>query len=57
MENPPKKKLLNLVREAIQRKHYSKRTEKAYIRWIKRYIFFTTNGIHKRWGVLKLRLF
>ena len=38
MENRPKKKLL--VREAIYRKHYSKRTEEAYIHWIKRYIFF-----------------
>jgi len=40
MENRPKKKLLVLVREAIYRKHYSKRTEEAYIHWIKRYIFF-----------------
>ncbi len=40
MENRPKKKLLDLVREAIERKHYSKRTEEAYIHWIKRYIFF-----------------
>jgi hypothetical protein len=36
----PKKRLLVLVREAIRRKHYSKRTEEAYIYWIKRYIFF-----------------
>jgi len=40
MENDPKKKLLDLVREAIRRKHDSKRTEEAYIQWIKRYIFF-----------------
>ena len=40
MENRPKKKLLVLVREAIYRKHYSKRTEEASIHWIKRYIFF-----------------
>jgi len=40
MENRPKKKLLDLVREAIRRKHYSRRTEEAYIHWIKRYIFF-----------------
>ncbi|MBI2486516.1 MAG: phage integrase N-terminal SAM-like domain-containing protein [Deltaproteobacteria bacterium] len=36
----PKKRLLVLVREAIRRKHYSKRTEEAYIYWIKRYTFF-----------------
>ena len=40
MENRPKKKHLDLVRQAIRRKHYSKRTEEAYIHWIKRYIFF-----------------
>ena len=40
MENRPKKKHLDLVREAIRRKHYSKRTEEAYIHWIKLYTFF-----------------
>ncbi len=40
METSPKKKLLDIVREAIRRKHYSGRTEQAYIHWIKRYIFF-----------------
>jgi integrase len=28
------------VREAIRARHYSPRTEKAYVHWIKRYIFF-----------------
>jgi integron integrase len=28
------------VREAIRIRHYSRRTEKAYVHWIKRYIFF-----------------
>lgn len=37
---PPKPKLLDQVRQAIQRRHYSDRTEKAYVHWIKRYIFF-----------------
>ena len=46
MENHPKKKLLDLVREAIGRKHYSKRTEEAYIHWIKRYIFFHNKSHH-----------
>ena len=40
MERKPKKKLLNRVREAIRRKHYSIRTEEAYVSWIKRYILF-----------------
>lgn len=33
-------KLLDQVREAIRLKHYSRRTEDAYIYWIKKYIFF-----------------
>ena len=37
---PPKPKLLDEVRQAIRRRHYSDRTEKAYTHWIKRYIFF-----------------
>jgi hypothetical protein len=28
------------VREVIRARHYSPRTEKAYVHWIKRYIFF-----------------
>ena len=36
----PKPRLLDQVREAIAARHYSHRTEKAYIHWIKRYIFF-----------------
>jgi site-specific recombinase XerD len=35
-----KPKLLDQVRDAIRVKHYSLRTEKTYIHWIKRYIFF-----------------
>ena len=37
---PRPEKLLNQVRDAIRLKHYSIRTEQAYIGWIKRYIFF-----------------
>jgi integrase len=37
---PQKPKLLDSVREAIRARHYSRRTEDAYIGWIKRYIFF-----------------
>ena len=34
------KKLLDRVRDVIRRKHYSIRTEEAYVGWIKRFIFF-----------------
>lgn len=36
----PKRKLLDQVRDAIRVRHYSIRTEEAYVGWIKRYIFF-----------------
>ena len=39
MEQRPKK-LLDRVRETIRRKHYSIRTEKSYVAWIRQYIFF-----------------
>src|SRR5881296_4376727 len=35
-----KPKLLEQVRETIRTRHYSYRTEKAYVHWIKRFIFF-----------------
>ena len=37
---PPKPKLLEQVRAAIRLRHYSLRTEEAYVQWIKRFIFF-----------------
>jgi integron integrase len=37
---PPKPKLLEQMRQAIRTRHYSDRTEKAYVHWIKRFIFF-----------------
>ncbi len=36
---PPR--LLEQVSDAVRRKHYSRRTEEAYVHWIKRFIFFS----------------
>src|SRR5439155_24903304 len=36
----PKSRLLDRVREAIRARHYSRRTERTYVAWIKRYTFF-----------------
>jgi hypothetical protein len=36
----PKPRLLDRVREAVRARHFSRRTEKAYVAWIRRYIFF-----------------
>ena len=35
-----KPKLLDQVRDVIRRKHYSLRTEQAYVDWIKRFIIY-----------------
>jgi hypothetical protein len=32
--------LLEVVRERIQAKHYSRRTEESYSNWIKKFVFF-----------------
>jgi integron integrase len=37
---PGKPRLLDRVREAIRARHYSLRTEEAYVGWIRRYILF-----------------
>jgi integron integrase len=34
-------RLLHSVREAIRRRHYSPRTEEAYVQWIRRFIYFS----------------
>ena len=39
-EPPRPPKLLEQVRDAIRRKHYSLRTEDTYVHWIKRFIYF-----------------
>lgn len=36
----PGPRLLDQVRQRIQSLHYSKRTEKTYVRWIKRFILY-----------------
>jgi len=37
---PPSTRLLDKLRNAIRLRHYSPRTEKAYVRWVVRYIIF-----------------
>ena len=39
-EGGPPPKLLDRVRTAVRLRHYSRRTEKAYVDWIRRYIVF-----------------
>ncbi|MBI4588344.1 MAG: phage integrase N-terminal SAM-like domain-containing protein, partial [Candidatus Rokubacteria bacterium] len=36
----PKPRLLDRVRQAIRTRHYSYKTEEAYVGWIRRFILF-----------------
>ncbi len=36
----PRPRLLDRVREAIRLRHYSRRTEKAYVHWTRRFVLF-----------------
>jgi len=37
----PRVRLLDQVHETIRRLHYSRRTEEAYVHWIKRFIYWS----------------
>ena len=49
VEKPPKK-LLEQVSDVIRLKHYSYKTEKSYVNWIKRYIIFHNKRHPKEMG-------
>ncbi|TCJ12765.1 hypothetical protein EZJ19_11010 [Parasulfuritortus cantonensis] len=42
-------RLLDQLRDRIRLKHYSLRTEQAYLQWVKRYILFTASAIPPTW--------
>jgi integron integrase len=56
MEQRPQK-LLDQVRDAIRLKHYSIRTEQAYVDWIKRYILFHHKRHPKDMGSAEIEAF
>ncbi len=53
----PKPKLLDEVSEALRLKHYSFRTEEAYVRWIKRYVLFHGTRHPASMGAAEVRAF
>jgi integron integrase len=62
MENPPilapkPQKILEQVSDAIRVKHYSLRTEKTYIEWIRRYILFHNKHHPKDMGAEEIEAF
>ncbi len=54
---PQPRKLLDQVRDAIRLKHYSIRTEQAYVDWITRYILFHHKRHPKEMGVPEIQDF
>jgi len=61
MENTPavnaEPKLLDQVAARIRVKHYSRRTEQAYLDWIKRYIFHHGKRHPKEMGAVEVEAF
>jgi len=53
----PKARLLDQVREVIRVKHYSIRTEEAYVQWIKRFIFFHGKRHPREMGATEIEAF
>jgi integron integrase len=53
----PKAKLLDQVREVLRVKHYSLRTEEAYIGWMKRFIFFHGKRHPREMGAAEVQAF
>ena len=52
-----KPKLLDQVRNVLRTKHYSMKTEEAYIHWIKKYIFFHNKRHPKEMGEKEINEF
>ncbi len=56
-EQPKPRKLLDRVRDMLRVKHYSIRTEKSYVSWIRRYILFHGKRHPKDMGVPEIEAF
>jgi hypothetical protein len=50
-------RLFDVVRETIRRRHYSYRTEKTYLHWIKRFILFSGRRHPRELGASEVTAF
>ena len=50
-------RLLDLAREAIRARHYSRRTEETYLQWMKRFILFTGKRHPRELGAAEVTAF
>jgi site-specific recombinase XerD len=57
LTEPPPRKLIDQVGDAIRIKHYSYRTEQTYKDWIKRYILFHDKRHPKDMGAEEIQAF
>jgi integron integrase len=55
--NDRPKMLLEVVSDTIRRKHYSHRTEKSYLQWIKRYVIFHRKRHPREMGKAEVEAF
>ena len=56
-EAPPKPRLLDQIREVIRVKHYSLRTEKTYISWVKHFIHWSGMRHPRDMGAAEIEAF
>ena len=54
---PSKPRLMDRIRYILRRKHYSIRTEKAYLSWIRCYILFHNKRHPKEMGVPEIEAY
>ena len=57
LKPPQGKKLLDQYRDAIRLKHYSSRTEKTYVSWVREYILFHNKRHPKEMGIPEINQF
>jgi len=55
--NNEKPKLIDQLRNTIRTKHYSLKTEKSYVNWVRRFILFHNKQHPKEIGALEIQRF
>src|SRR5687767_10259740 len=53
----PRPRLLDALREAIRRLHYSYRTEEAYVQWVRRFVLFSGKRHPRELGAAEVTAF
>jgi hypothetical protein len=54
---PPRRRLLDQVRDAVRLRHYSIRTEEAYVGWVRRFVLFHHKKHPAEMGAVEVRDF